>query len=173
MCPLYVQHVEAFEVSAEGRSTWQPEWFKEWNFEVCAERVSVSGPRRFAWKCMLRDSIRVESFSLARYVNILGRYVKTLCSSAKFFAIPLRECARYLLSQHSAAGRYTKRMLWCLWDRNWTVSKNWDGCKFSNFVSSIFVIPQVQCINLRLITAFVRKSATKNEHLRTRQGSFS
>jgi hypothetical protein len=44
-CPLYVQYVEAVEDSTECRSIWQPEWFEEWNFEVCTERVSVSVSR--------------------------------------------------------------------------------------------------------------------------------
>ena len=35
MSPLFPQYVEALEVSAE--RTWQPVWFKEWNFEVCVQ----------------------------------------------------------------------------------------------------------------------------------------
>ena len=39
--------------------------------------------------------------------------------------------------------------------------------------STVFVIPQRQCTNLRLITTTVRKPAAKTEHHRTKQCSFS
>jgi hypothetical protein len=40
------------------------------------------------------DIQSVESFSLARCVNILVSYVKTLCRCAKFLATSLREYSR-------------------------------------------------------------------------------